>query len=288
MEISFEQTRTDHQRDRLGFSLFLAIALHLMLIFGIGFTVFQLQPDITSIEVTLAQHISEDAPEQADFIARNNQQGSGEQQEMDELTTDNLSDLVGNQAQQEISAPLEQPLRSETELVTSISDSESVNSNKDAVDADATPLPDGPENVVYQHLASLKAKLDEQTRHYSKLPRTLRLTSVSAKAADHAAYLNYWVKRVEQIGNTHYPEEARRKNIYGELRLAVSVLPDGSIDAVEILRSSGYRVLDLAAVRTVRLASPFAPFPKEMVAWDRIEIIRTWRYTPGDRLNTDV
>lgn len=285
MQISFEQSQADYQKDRLGFSLFLAIALHLMLIFGIGFTVFQLRPEITTIEVTLAQHLTQEAPDQADFIARNNQQGSGELSDIDALTTKTLSDMTGNQAQRNLTAPAQHS--GQAELLTTIADSERINSDQTFREGTATPLPDGPENTTFQHLQSLKAKLDEQSQHYSKLPRTLRLTSVSAKAAEHAAYLHYWVERVEQIGNSHYPQEARRKRIYGELQLAVSLLPDGSIENVEILHSSGHRVLDLAAIRTVRLASPFAPFPKEMAEWDRIEIIRTWRYTPGNQLNTD-
>lgn len=287
MEISFVSTDSKYQRERLSFSLFLAIALHLILIFGIGFTALKLRPDITTIEVTLAQHFSKETPEQAEFIARNNQQGSGAVDEIDALTTNTLADLTGNQAERHLTAPASQPESSHNELITTITASDKVANTKAVVAEAPSFLPDGPPSETFQHLASLKAKLDEQVQNYSKLPRTLRLTSVRAKAAAHAAYLHYWVERVEQIGNSHYPEEARRKRLYGELQLAVTVLPDGTIQSVEILHSSGHRVLDLAAVRTVRLASPFAPFPQEMSEWDRIEIIRTWRYMPGDQLNTD-
>lgn len=121
---------------------------------------------------------------------------------------------------------------------------------------------------------------------YSRYPKTLRLAAVSAKTAEQAAYLHDWVAQVEETGNQHYPEEARRKHIFGDIRLAVSVHPDGSVDAVEILQSSGQRVLDQAAIRSVHMASPFADFPAEMRAWDRIEIIRTWYFMPGSRLQT--
>jgi len=99
--------------------------------------------------------------------------------------------------------------------------------------------------------------------------------------------LRYWIDRIEMVGNNNYPEEASRKAMDGELRLAVTVLPDGTVEGVEILLSSGQRVLDQAAVRTVRLASPFAPFPAEMKQWDKLEVIRTWRFIPGNRLNTE-
>ena len=66
----------------------------------------------------------------------------------------------------------------------------------------------------------------------------------------------------------------------------MTLLPDGTVEKIEILLSSGQRVLDLAAVRTVRMASPFTPFPPEMKQWDKLEIIRTWQFEPGHRLNT--
>ena len=48
---------------------------------------------------------------------------------------------------------------------------------------------------------------------------------------------------------------------------------------VRILDSSGYAILDDAAVRIVQLAAPFAPFPPEMRRnTDVLEIIRTWQF----------
>ena len=48
---------------------------------------------------------------------------------------------------------------------------------------------------------------------------------------------------------------------------------------IEVLKSSGYRILDEAAIRSVKLAAPFAPFPPEMRRiTDILEIIRTWKY----------
>ncbi|HRF87625.1 MAG TPA: energy transducer TonB, partial [Pseudomonadales bacterium] len=83
-------------------------------------------------------------------------------------------------------------------------------------------------------------------------------------------------------------QEARRKKIYGQLRLVVSLLPDGSIHNIEILQSSGQRILDDAAIRIVRMAAPFAPFPHELRKdVDRLEIIRTWKFEKGDKLTSE-
>ncbi|NQY04376.1 MAG: TonB family protein, partial [Halieaceae bacterium] len=54
---------------------------------------------------------------------------------------------------------------------------------------------------------------------------------------------------------------------------------DGVLEDIRVLSSSGYSVLDDAAVKIVRMAAPFAPFPNELRATtDRLEIIRTWQF----------
>jgi protein TonB len=59
----------------------------------------------------------------------------------------------------------------------------------------------------------------------------------------------------------------------------VSITPDGGLKEVRILDSSGFKVLDDAAIRIVRQAAPFAPFPEEMrQSTDVLEIIRTWQF----------
>ena len=89
---------------------------------------------------------------------------------------------------------------------------------------------------------------------------------------------------MEKVGNLNYPEKARRHQLYGELRLVVAINRDGTLSNVEILDSSGFQVLDDAAVRIVRQASPFAPFDDTLKSYDMVEIIRTWRFEPGNRL----
>jgi protein TonB len=289
-EISIPETRPQHEPDRFGFSLFLAIAVHALVIFGLGFKLYQQQQSAPTLEVTLAQHRSENAPEEADFLAQQNQQGSGDQSETRELTTDSLPEISDSELKQ-LGAPQQemqqQTMQGETPALSTTSDSLSNTSKQpltpETFNSIPTPLPPAPS----LEFASLKAKLDQKQQEYSKLPRVLRITSASTKSAEHASYLRYWVDRIEMVGNNNYPEEARRKAMYGDLRLAVTILPNGAVDGVEILLSSGQRVLDQAAVRTVRLASPFAPFPTEMKQWDKLEIIRTWRFVPGNLMNTE-
>ena len=72
---------------------------------------------------------------------------------------------------------------------------------------------------------------------------------------------------------------SRRYGIYGDLRLLVAIRYDGTIEAIEVLSSSGHAVLDEAAIRIVRMAAPYDPFPPELRKdVDRLEIIRTWKF----------
>ena len=70
-----------------------------------------------------------------------------------------------------------------------------------------------------------------------------------------------------------------RYGLYGKLRLLVVIRADGSLQDIRLLSSSGYAVLDEAAIKIVRMASPYAPFPAELRATtDQLEIIRTWQF----------
>ena len=84
---------------------------------------------------------------------------------------------------------------------------------------------------------------------------------------------------METVGNQYYPQASLRYGIYGSLQMLVTVRSDGQLEAIEILTSSGYAVLDEAAVRIVRLAAPFPPFSDALrETTDKLEILRTWQF----------
>ena len=101
-----------------------------------------------------------------------------------------------------------------------------------------------------------------------------------------AYYKDAWRRKVERVGNQNYPAEARDQRIYGSLRMLVAINRDGTLREVRILESSGHTVLDNAALRIVRLAAPYAPFTGDLIDVDVLEIIRTWRFEPGDRVSS--
>ena len=62
------------------------------------------------------------------------------------------------------------------------------------------------------------------------------------------------VSSIERVKS--YPRFARERGIQGVVHLRFRVRPQGEVDRVEIVRSSGYEILDTASVRTVYRAAP--------------------------------
>lgn len=73
---------------------------------------------------------------------------------------------------------------------------------------------------------------------------------------------NRWLKiKVESV--LRYPELAAISGFQGTLYIKFDIMKDGSLANLELLRSSGYRILDDEALRAIRSAAPFQPLPDE-------------------------
>ena len=132
----------------------------------------------------------------------------------------------------------------------------------------------------------LQAQIDRQVEAYQKRPRK-KFVGASAVEYRFAQYEEDWRQKVERIGTVNYPAAARGK-LYGNLRMTVTLRPDGNVESIELDRSSGLKVLDDAAFRIVRMASPYASFPAEIRRdTDLLVITRTWFFGRGDRLWTE-
>lgn len=291
MDTHFELTDPNGGNDRLGFALFLAIAIHAIVIFGIGFAFMERSAAPPSLEVTLAQRPTDQKNDEAEMLAQANQLGSGELLKRKDVTTDKQSPYDDSVLRDIQPAPQPAPQQQQGEysqenLITTRSKSRAIEDKLSEQGQEQNERRDAPQVVPIDAVSSLHARLDQQKQAYNKIPKTLRLTSASTKAADHAAYLNQWIEKVEKTGNLYYPERARASKLYGEILMVVTLLPDGSVDNVEIVSSSGHTTLDQAAITTVRLAAPFTAFPLQMSEFDKIEITRTWRYMPGNHVVT--
>ena len=279
--------------DRLGFTVFVAIALHLILIMGLGFEAFKTTNKPTTIEVTLAKFEHNKEPEKADFLAQMNQQGSGQPiEEAQKLTTTEkatIQDSKVNLTSPSIEVAPPAPVDQKEEQAAPNDPAPQVITLTDK----PAPSPKPEQQQITKRLlqrsleiASLEAELDYQQQVMTRSPRIRTITTTSTKRAVDAYYVKAWLDKVERVGNLNYPEKARKKAIFGDLRLMVTLLPNGTLKHIRVLESSGHKVLDDAAIRIVRLAAPFAPFPDALAKdTDELEIIRTWRFQKNNVLS---
>ncbi|MFO1434888.1 MAG: energy transducer TonB [Gammaproteobacteria bacterium] len=152
-----------------------------------------------------------------------------------------------------------------------------------AESAPATPSISGAALIARSfEIASLNAEIAARMEAKAKRPRR-KFISATTQEYKFAAYMEAWRAKVERVGNLNYPDEARRKRLSGSLILDVALNADGSISEIVVRKPSGFPSLDDAAVRIVKLASPYAAFPdafkKEV---DILHITRTWQFDSGD------
>ncbi len=290
-----ELSRTGVQpADRLGFTLFLAAVLHAALILGLGFTLAEPSQISKTLEITLSTFKSEEKPKEADFLAQNNQQGSGTLEHKAAPKTTEQA-LFQDSEVKRVTPPAapQQPAAQQQAPKAAVATRAPQQQKTPVKREEAKPTPQARPAPVFDsaqlssEIASLEAELAQEVQQYAKRPKIHRLNAASTMRDKGAWYKDEWRKKVERVGNLNYPDEARRQGIYGSLRLLVSINRDGTLYEVQALESSGQRLLDQAALRIVRLAAPFAPFTGDLADVDRLEIIRTWRFERGDRLSSN-
>ncbi|MDD0845177.1 energy transducer TonB [Pseudomonas sp. Gutcm_11s] len=281
--------------DRLGFTLFVATLLHLALILGVSFSLAEPGQISKTLEITLSTFKSQEKPKEADFLAQDNQQGSGTLEHKAAPKTTEQAPFQDSKVNKVTPAAAPQPTQRKEAAVakTSLTTTKQQQQKAATKQKEEEPQPDAQQAPVFDstqlsaEIASLEAELAQEQQLYAKRPKIHRLNAASTMRDKGAWYKDEWRKKVERVGNLNYPEEARRQRIYGSLRLLVSINRDGTLYEVQVLEPSGQPTLDQAALRIVRLAAPFAPFTGDLADIDRLEIIRTWRFERGDRLSSN-
>ncbi len=278
--------------DRFGLTVFGSALIHLIFVLGITFTVPKIldRPDsMPTLEITLVQTKSDTKPDTADFLAQANQEGGGDRDEpavprsplpIQEISSQPQKPPVARRRTPP-AAPTVEPKR---ELITQNKPDATAIPRPEPVPVTPRPQPAPPSIGLIQpetwqtERARLSAELSQSWEAYQKRPRR-KFISARTREYRYAAYMDAWRAKVERIGNLNYPEQAKRLGLTGDLVLSVALNPDGTVNEISIQRASGHKVLDDAATRIVRLASPFAPFPDEILAeTDILHITRTWQF----------
>lgn len=281
-------------RERFRFMIFLSACAHALLVLGVGFTYLTDANDEATIEVTLAQYRSQIQPDDADFIAQENQTGSGSQDEATVPSSPFLSDLNDADINEVRPAPEAQVLNETPEqpkltTLTSINAEQVIAQQRNAPEQEEKQAlsEQSSSEEISLAIASLQAQLDLQQQAFARQPRKYTLSPASARKSHEASYLDSWRRRVEAVGNINYPVQARQQQVYGNVRMLIALNASGQISETRIIQSSGESLLDQAAVDIVNLAAPFEPFPEELKAEaDILEIVRTFRFHEGNTLSS--
>lgn len=270
--------------DSLAIAVALAVGLHAAVIGLVHFEFLGSRPDDvpSSLDVVLVDFATEEAPEEADFLAQATQRGGGTAEEVDRP-----AEPVATSPEEEI-APLEQEAADaaaqeqpeQVDEIVQVESDEPAPVIREETEMDQDVEVSTSEIIEQSHVMARTST--ERLSDAADYPERPRRKFVSANTREHlyAGYMRSWVSKVERVGNVNYPERARRQNLAGALVLSVDVFEDGSVGRIRVLRSSGHDLLDEAAVRIVRLSAPFAPLPEEIRREvDVLTITRTWQFS---------
>ncbi|MDX1442532.1 MAG: TonB family protein [Gammaproteobacteria bacterium] len=284
--------------ERLATTLFFAVLLHGTVILGITFSGEEAPSDRgTTLEITLVNNQSNELPDEADYLAESNQRGAGNTTEQarpesamsspDSAVLDGTPDapdwlnrLEASRKAQEAESlePQTEPVPEERRLLT-----EGDSPIEVAAD-NATPAA-STERMLVARLMTPGLEITEPVNETSQEPVARsedvreKFISVNTRESIYAEYLDKWRKRVEQVGNQHYPEQARAQGLSGSLVLEVALNADGTIRDLSVRRPSEHPLFDESALRILRLASPFPAFSDAMQAeTDVLRFVYEWRF----------
>ncbi len=275
-------------------SIIVSVALHALVFIGVGFKAFDpnsLASPHNVLDVVLVNSKTAARPKKAEVLAQANLDGGGNTDENRRAKTpfpkmqERTAADEAAEAQQRVKQ-MEQEMR---QLMTQAKASAKIVQGEIKEQPAGAPNDSATADLMQKSLeiARLEAQISREYDAYQQRPKR---TFVGARAAEYrfAQYVDNWRIKIERIGNLNYPEEAKARKIYGSLQLTVAIKANGEVEDVQINRSSGYGILDRAAMRIVRLAAPFAAFPDNIKRdTDILHITRTWSFTKGDQLSAE-
>lgn len=269
-----------------------AAAVHAVVLLGVSFHPFlDNMRTPPALEVVLVQQSDTDAIDDAAYLAQSNQDGGGETDDNTRPSSPFTSALdvdADGVAPTPIQAGAPTPSEATSdEVITALS------SDEEVVSGDSSEIQEDvqqPEATIFVEqntaIAKLAAEIDRQQEKFAKRPKKKFLNARTRESAS-AEYMYRWVESVERVGNLNYPDEARRSKLFGELILIVGIYKNGELESVTVDESSGHKILDDAAVRTVQMAAPFEAMTGKLAdETDILYIVRTWEFTKNNSVDS--
>lgn len=280
------------EHKRIGWFLAISALVHALLL-SIHFSFPERQSDrgAHALQVVLVNAKSATRPTDAKLLAQANLEGGGNTDEKLRATSP-LPSLHADEPRPELKQREKRVEQLEEEAARLLAQVKSPTNlptpaPRNQPNTPVTPAPQGADLITQSlEIARLQAQIEREHQAYQERPKR-RFVGARTEEYRFAQYVEDWRQKVERIGNLNYPDEARQKKIYGSLLLTVHIRSDGQVEAIDVDRSSGSKILDDAAIRIVRLAGSqgFAPFPESIRKdTDILAITRTWSFTRHDQL----
>ncbi len=277
--------------DRLGMTVFFAIIFHGILILGVTFisTPSAKQKIPPSLDVILVNTSNPSKTDNAEYLAQVSQDGGGSSDKKvrptDLFSAPSLSQQPGIALQQTITTKPQIKQDIKKSLLTQKKSKYKIKTQKKSSQKNPREL-----LTELKQQNKLPARLVEELslvfQEHSKKPKEKFINS-RTKEYIAATYMRHWIDKIERLGNADYPDEAIRKKLSGTLILDVVINADGSLQNIDLRRSSGHQILDDAAKRIVKMASPYRPFPEKLRKQaDIIHITRSWEFLSSHELRS--
>ena len=272
-------------KDRMATTIFVAVVFHGIGILGISFAPVLPtdQPYRPSLQVALLINSTDDKdPREAEYQAQSSQAGSGTNSESSVPTTPLPAPASLPQDGMPGGRDLDFADPGSRTQQREVLASRAENERKVSTVPDPSEQPElmrqRPTDRQQNDL-SLDVIVDIDENAQLKGTRELLITA-DTTTSDIAVYLDSWKRKIEKVGTLNYPGNA---NGARNPTLEVVVQSDGLLREIVVLRSSGQRHLDEAALRTLRLAAPFDPFPDELrKKYDVVRFAYEWQFIAGE------
>ena len=163
-----------------------------------------------------------------------------------------------------------------------------VNSKKTTTPSRISKLKTLPSQSSFSDLQGALAMLDDlnlekYTKQKLNVPNEEPLDDnkpipLDTKEAKYVSYFNRIKQQIQLVWT--YPIQAAEKKISGQLTLKFEISRDGNLLSVGLTNSSGFNILDVAAIKSVKEAAPYYPFPIT-IKKKKLSILATFVYNPN-------
>jgi protein TonB len=270
----------------VGVGIGISIVAHAFVLLGLGIAMPDggARKEKPHLDVVLVNAKHSHAPRQVQALAQANMEGGGNVDTKDLPTTplppehiEQTGDALTDETKrvESLEARARALLAQEKAMATV---EQAINRRTDEQAPNDAPKPGSALADRMRAASKKEAAIEKDLRDYASRPRKT-FVSPNTKESEFALYTIAWRKVVEDLGSLKFPKDSSGNPLYGSVMLSIEIDRKGRLTDSSVERSSGSKKLDEAALRIVRMASPFKPLPPETARdTDILVLVETFRF----------